>query len=824
MRAAIEYKSLQQLAVAEEKKESLAGGEVIFSVAFGSGRRDSDLKCKPVAWNDILAMISDRKKGGKIQIIPKKFEEFEALPKIQKDRLKNVPWWIVGVKGTHRSRKEITERTAIMLDIDHLGNEGMIRIWKRLKWNNLQYAAYTSASHAPDRNAPRWRIILPLSEPVRKAEEYAALYIYLTDLLEAGGGMDTACQDWSRLMYLPSYCKDRADVYESRTGEGEAVSVELVRELLAFKKTAKKRIEKIPAEDSGYFTRVNHLDGRELCRRFAFHVWKEERGGRWTYIPGEGAGGGVWFTDKAVQIFYSHHASDPWHGRGQNIWQFVAHYLFNGNTRDGKVQQFFREQYGIEYVAEEAEKDLKDERLKKQDSIAFLKEVSRAGSPYHYFIHTIPIPEEKEYSRDSLYTEIWGVLDRIRNIFIPAREREYNRDCWQMVQLVSNLATCSRGDGLSGATETITDRIVTSAWRPGWMRRRYDALNRDTDPGGLDEARRRCAGLWNWWDESPGGAVEVIEYWIRQVKYGISESARRIILNFWGFEVETGKSTTAKMLSSILEGITYAEYSKAKDAALIGEDGLDREFRIGFRFECPKATRRRSVVLNDIKGGHFKRNYSHIVGFLEYDTIDLERKGVTLKDTVPLYPNYIITTNNMATDFLGKGKDRRMHAVGWDNAIKTTLTDEKELWDALQAWVRSVYVPEERLHDWQNDYYPRMKQEAVVKLPSIEMEEVITGELSERWCSQAYKSWGHRGYIGNWIKKCYPAPVGVDKNQHFNNVCTALNLFAPGCLAQKGGRYFNIKADVLLAAIRGENSEPVETEDISSVSEEECPF
>ncbi len=32
MKAAIEYKSLQQLAVVEEKKESPAGGEVIFSV------------------------------------------------------------------------------------------------------------------------------------------------------------------------------------------------------------------------------------------------------------------------------------------------------------------------------------------------------------------------------------------------------------------------------------------------------------------------------------------------------------------------------------------------------------------------------------------------------------------------------------------------------------------------------------------------------------------------------------------------------------------------------------------------------------------------
>jgi len=566
-------------------------------------------------------------------------------------------------------------------------------------------------------------------------------------------------------------------------------------------------------------------------------VWKKEASGRYGYVAAGGSGGGVlltlkngalseWHGDGEALFFKSHHASDVL-GRGiMHVFDFVSAYWFHNAGTIKEVTDWFR----VRYHYKELEKSLNEERKRKgqekHGDMVFLRIICQEGngSPYHYFLRTIPVPEENEYRAEQLKTAILGALNRIRNISIPPRNREYNKDCWQLIQLVTAWATSGRGDSLEGAAETIVDRIVTSAWRPEWMRRRYQKLIDETHPERLEEARRRLAELWNWWDESPGGAVDVMEYWIRQVKYGISENARRIILNFWGFEVETGKSTTAKMLSSILEGITYAEYCKAKDAALIGEDGLDREFRIGFQFETPKATQRRSVVLNDINGGHFKRNYSHIVGFLEYDTINLERKGVTPKDTVPLYPNYIITTNNMATDFLGKGKDRRMHAVGWDNAIKTELTDEKELWDALQAWVRSVYVPEERRHDWQNDYYPRMKQEAVVKLPSIEMEEVITGASSERWCSEAYKSWGHRGYIGNWIKACYPAPAGVDKTTHFNNVCTALNLFAPGCLTQNKGRYFFLKADVLLAAIRGDGSEPAETEKVPDVSEEECPF
>lgn len=774
------------------KNESPTINGDTFSVAFGSGRRDSNLKCKPATWGDILAMITVDGGAGKIQIIPKKFEEFCALPKVQKDRLKNVPWWIIGVKGTHRNKKNITARTAVMLDVDHLDNEGMAGVWSRLDWNGLRYAAYTSVSHAPERNAPRWRIILPTSEPILSAKEYAAVYLYLTDLLGAGRGMDTACQDWSRLMYLPSCCEDRADVYESRTGEGKAVDMESVREVIEYTKEAKKTEPTEISADSDYFTHVNNLDGRELCRRFASHVWQEERGGRWTYIPGEGVGGGVWFTDKKVQIFYSHHASDPWQGKGQNVWQFVSHYLFNGDTRGGKVQRFFRENYGIEYVAEDWEKkDLKDERLKKQDNIAFLKEVSRAGSPYHYFIRTIPIPEEKEYDRDSLYNKIWNTLDRIRNIFIPQREREYNRDCWQLVQLVSNWATNGRSDSLAGATETIIDRIITSRWRPEWMRRRYDALNKDTDPRGLEEARSRCREIWSWFDE--GRNIEIMEYWIRQVKYDLQKKGRRIIPVFWTADQHVGKTKTACMISAILEGCeTFEEFEKKEEEECIISDGeLNDEIKVTSRFERPRSIRRRSCVLDDIKANHLKYHYDRFMGIVNRNTTEIESKGIQGKEVVRNYPNYIITTNNEANEFLAsKKKERRMYAICWDNAIRKQV-EEPELWEIIRSWVMAI---EER--DWSTAYYESLSSAALSFAVDIDIEGKI--KESEAWIRLQSSPFN----IKDWIERYYPFPSDDYNTRaaHRKKVVEAFRSIAPDCMKPQGntGYYQWVKRDILL--------------------------
>ena len=801
---------------------------------------------KDLTWSEIEACLKNTKTNPYFQIKEIKFSDYFHLDTAEaKAAYKNpTGWWIVGVEGKKRNDKDITSRSCLMLDVDGVSSDEISDVWELLE--GARYLAYTTMSYLPEDelHGERWRIILPLSRIITSREEYAMVHKWFEKRIP---GLDSSCKNWSHLMFTPTVFFDRRHLYRYYDEEGEFVDVD---SLLSGE-------QKEAAASSGVTNSAGHTiqDPRTIpgeigliCRWVSFpemiashfsDIWEKESSSRYRYLVAGGSSGGVLLTlkngvlsewhenDKTEPLFFkSHHASDVL-GRGvMHVFNFVNAYWFHNGGRIKEITDWFRGRYNYKELEDSLCEEQRKKRQKKHGDMVFLQIITDEGngSPYHYFLRTLSVPEENKYNEEEVKTAILGTLNRIRNISIPFRDRERNRDCWQLVQLVSNLATSSRGDSLAGAAEMIIDRIVRNAWRPIWMRRRYGALNKDTDPRRLDEARQRCSELWNWWDESPGGAVEVIEYWIRQVKYGISESARRIILNFWGFEVETGKSTTAKMLSSILEGITYEEYSRAKDEALIGEDGLDREFRIGFRFECPKATRRRSIVLNDIQGGHFKRNYSHIVGFLEYDTIDLKRKGVTLKDTVPIYPNYIITTNHMATDFLGKGKDRRMHAVGWDNAIKTELTDEKELWDALGAWVRSVYVPEERLHDWQNDYYPRIKQEAVVRFPSIEMEEVITGNASQWWCSQAYKSRGHRGYIGNWIKECYPAPVGADKNGHFNNVCAALNLFAPGCLAQNKGRYFFLKADVLLAAIREKNSELVEVEEVSDAAEEDCPF
>ncbi|MCD7857622.1 MAG: hypothetical protein LUG55_07450, partial [Clostridiales bacterium] len=347
-------------------------------------------------------------------------------------------------------------------------------------------------------------------------------------------------------------------------------------------------------------------------------------------------------------------------------------------------------------------------------------------------------------------------------------------------------------------------------WHPEWMRRRYERLINETKPEGLEASRAACREIWSWWDD--GINVEIMEYWIRQVKYDISDAARRIIIIFWTHELEVGKSTVAKMLSAALEGYDYDEYKRQKNESLIGEHTLDNELMVASRFERPKSVERRSVVLNDIYQSHLRRYYHKITGMMEANTIQIERKGVDRSDGDILrnHPNYIITTNDEANGFMGKQKDRRAYGICWDNAIKVQKTED-ELFNIVRNWVLSVYVPPEQLEDWQDNYYPHLKTLALQAMPDLEIEDIITQKKSEIFISEACKRRGSRFDIKDWIEKFFPSKKGENKREHRKRAVNAFVFFAPGCMkANPRGYYQFVDAKNILSVIQNEKTKKKE--------------
>jgi hypothetical protein len=113
--------------------------------------------------------------------------------------------------GRQRSYENLVGAHALVLDFDtHEPN------WLTLV--GYAFHAWTTYQHAPD--APRWRVVLPLSRTANRYEYYATWAAWSAAL----GGADGAAKDATRLNYLPGACLQPADA-QQRSGDGALTGV-----------------------------------------------------------------------------------------------------------------------------------------------------------------------------------------------------------------------------------------------------------------------------------------------------------------------------------------------------------------------------------------------------------------------------------------------------------------------------------------------------------------------------------------------------------------------------------------------------------------------
>ncbi|MBI2761807.1 MAG: hypothetical protein HYX51_10325 [Chloroflexi bacterium] len=95
-------------------------------------------------------------------------------------------------QGATRANAGVVEIGALVLDLDRA-----LPDWRRLE--PFEYAAHTTWKHTPD--APRWRVVLPLAEPVPVAQ-WRGFWGGATAALAPG--TDPSARDEARIYYLPS--------------------------------------------------------------------------------------------------------------------------------------------------------------------------------------------------------------------------------------------------------------------------------------------------------------------------------------------------------------------------------------------------------------------------------------------------------------------------------------------------------------------------------------------------------------------------------------------------------------------------------------------
>jgi hypothetical protein len=131
---------------------------------------------------------------------------------------KDGPAWIPAVfgqqsnaKGHRRHAQNVVALYAAVLDFDnHISRARIEAIL-----HGLCYAAHTSYTHHPQ--AERWRVIIPLQQPVPPCYAYA-LYDYFA--FRFGGGLDTTCRNPDHLYFLPACPPDAAPYYQQFSTAG----------------------------------------------------------------------------------------------------------------------------------------------------------------------------------------------------------------------------------------------------------------------------------------------------------------------------------------------------------------------------------------------------------------------------------------------------------------------------------------------------------------------------------------------------------------------------------------------------------------------------
>ena len=297
-------------------------------ISYGTSRFCTSWANREIAYGELLERL------GRTCRTSETAAEFRAMPKGQRDDVKDVGGFVLGHLRDGRRRKgSVICRSGITLDADH-ADAGFA---DRLKYEAKYYCAiYSTHSHAP--GAPRLRLVIPLARDVLP-DEYAALSRFVAD----GLGMDffdDSTYEPERLMYWPSTPSDGQFVFlavgsapldpdewlAARPGWRDCSSWPASsRQPRAIERNAGRKQDPCAKPGAiGAFCRRYTVP--EAIARYLPSVYRPSAvPGRFDYAPADSSAGLVVYDGKWA---YSHHATDPASGQLLSAFDLVRAHLF----------------------------------------------------------------------------------------------------------------------------------------------------------------------------------------------------------------------------------------------------------------------------------------------------------------------------------------------------------------------------------------------------------------------------------------------------------------------------------------------------------------
>lgn len=305
-------------------------------IAVGKSRKETNWRNKEMLWSDLLDKLSITHRTTET------YAEYLAAKKPRQDEIKDIGGFVGGsLSGGRRKSGAVTTRQLLTLDMDFCKSNP----WDdfTLLYHNAA-CVYSTHKHSPD--APRLRLVIPLSRPVF-ADEYEAIGRRIAGMVDIELFDPTTFQP-ERLMYWPSTAKDAEFFFEYQDGpwlDADAVLGEYAdwRDTSLWPVSSKvdklmqRSIQKQgdPLEKPGIvgaFCRTYTIS--EVIDTYLSDVYEAcDQEGRYTYIHGSTAAGLVVYDDKYA---YSHHGTDPATGKLCNAFDLVRVHKFGLKDEDSK--------------------------------------------------------------------------------------------------------------------------------------------------------------------------------------------------------------------------------------------------------------------------------------------------------------------------------------------------------------------------------------------------------------------------------------------------------------------------------------------------------
>ena len=313
------------------------------AICTGTSRKSIKWTNKTVSWCKLLNRCAQTERTDET------LAQYLQLSKDEQGRIKDKGGFVGGslTQNGHRTKNNVFARQVITLDADSVNPKRSIWSTFKEQFPNVAACVYSTHKHSPE--APRLRLIIPLSESIG-LEQWEAVSRYIAG--EIGiDQLDPSTFQASRLMYWPSSPKDAEFFFDWTDGEimeAEAIlnKYEDWRDISQWPTHPKEQPEAIlnnkrkapdPTEKAGIVGAFcNVYTVTDAIEKFLSDIYEATaQAGRYTYKNGSTFGGLVVYADGYA---FSNHATDParQNGHGCNAFDLVRIHKFGHLDADAK--------------------------------------------------------------------------------------------------------------------------------------------------------------------------------------------------------------------------------------------------------------------------------------------------------------------------------------------------------------------------------------------------------------------------------------------------------------------------------------------------------